>query len=494
MCMQFIIRLFPEITIKSTPVRKRWSKKLADNIRILARRIEGSSSVILDWDRIVLRVSSDDPATKAAMVNMLSCTPGIAYFSTVSAHAFESMHDIYELAHAYWQDKLVAKTFCVRVKRSGKHEFNSNDVERYVGGGLNQNVATAGVRLKDPDETVYLEVKDDTCYVVEQRNQGLGGFPLGTQEDVLSLVSGGFDSTVASYMLMRRGMKTHFCFFNLGGKEHELGVKEVAFFLWNKFGSSHRVKFVSVPFEGVVAEILKQISPSNMGVVLKRMMLRAAEHVAQRGQLPAIVTGEAISQVSSQTLPNLSAIDQVTDMLVLRPLITMDKPDIIALSRKIGTENFSANIPEYCGVISVKPSSHIKLDKLLAEEEHFDFSVLDRAIKHYTVQSIDDVMNDVGEGFERPEAISSLAPDDVVIDIRHPHEVEIKPLTLASEQLLAIPFYSLNTEADKLADDVRYALYCDKGVMSELHAAHLRDRGLKNIVVFRQGVSRAKSE
>lgn len=94
-------------------------------------------------------------------------------------------------------------------------------------------------------------------------------------------MSGGFDSTVASYLMLRRGLRTHFCFFNLGGRAHALGVKEVAHYLWERFASSHAVTFVTVPFEGVVAEILEQIEDSLMGVVLKRMMLRAAAAVAE---------------------------------------------------------------------------------------------------------------------------------------------------------------------------------------------------------------------
>ena len=88
-------------------------------------------------------------------------------------------------------------------------------------------------------------------------------------------------------MTMKRGMRTHFCFFNLGGREHEVGVKEVALYLWQKFGASHRVKFISVPFEDVLAEILKNVENSQMGVILKRMMLRAAEQVAAELEAPA---------------------------------------------------------------------------------------------------------------------------------------------------------------------------------------------------------------
>ena len=214
---------------------------------------------------------------------------------------------------------------------------------------------------------------------------------------MISLVSGGFDSTVASYLTIKRGIRTHYLFFNLGGRQHELGVKEVAFYLWEKYGASHRVKFITVPFDEVVAEILERIDDSYMGVTLKRMMLRAGSVIATELDVDALVTGEAIAQVSSQTLKNLSVIDSVTDTLVLRPLITSDKTDIIRTAREIGTEEFAANMPEYCGVISVKPTTRAKMEKVQHEETRFDFTVLDRAIGNRVMQNIDEVMEDLGE-------------------------------------------------------------------------------------------------
>ncbi len=424
---------------------------------------------------------------RVAFIDALGRIPGISTYAEVKAYPLKDMHGIFETCLPLWRDSLVGKTFCVRVKRSGKHDFSSGEVERYVGGGLNQHVATAGVKLKNPDVTVHIEIKDNTFYLLEGKYQGLGGFPLGTQDPVLSLVSGGFDSSVASYMMMQRGMRTHFCFFNLGGRAHEIGVKEISFFLWQRYSSSHRVKFVTVPFEGVVSEIMEHISPANMGVVLKRMMLRAAEKIAVRAGIEALVTGEAISQVSSQTIPNLSAIDRVSDLLVLRPLIAQAKPDIIQKARDIGVEEFASNIPEYCGVISVKPSAKINLQSLEAEEGNFDFSVLDSAIENSVRQSIDEVMEEQlpQHDIEKAAQESLLPSNAVVIDIRHPDEAAIKPLKVDTHECLHIPFFKLNTEFPSLSKDNEYYLYCERGVMSELHAAHLHDEGYTTVRVYR---------
>ena len=114
-------------------------------------------------------------------------------------------------------------------------------------------------------------------------------------------------------------------------------MKQVSYYLWNKFGASHKVKFFAIDFEPVVGEILENIDNGHMGVILKRMMMRAAAQVAERMGIQSLVTGESLGQVSSQTLTNLNVIDRVTDTLILRPLVAYDKQDIIDIARKIGT-------------------------------------------------------------------------------------------------------------------------------------------------------------
>ncbi|CAA0078688.1 tRNA sulfurtransferase [Zhongshania aliphaticivorans] len=482
--MKFIVKLFPEIIIKSKPVRKKFTQQLRDNLRKLLLPLDPDLTIIRDWDRITLETRSTDPLVLQGFVVVLSQTPGIAHAIEVAEYPLVDVHDIYEKTREAVGDSLRGKRFVVRCKRVGQHDFNSGEVERYVGGGLNQHVESAGVDLRNPDVTVRIEVRNQQVYIVNRRIEGLGGFPLGTVDAVMSLISGGFDSTVSSYMTMKRGMRTHFCFFNLGGREHEVGVKEVALYLWLKYGASHRVKFVSVPFEDVVAEILKNVENSQMGVILKRMMLRAASQVAAQLEVPALVTGEAVAQVSSQTLQNLSVIDQATDTLVLRPLITMDKLDIIKTAAAIGTEEFAANMPEYCGVISVKPTTKAKPEKIAAQEANFDFAVLERAIAAADFINIDQLA-DEDKTVAEVEVLPIPLPDSVILDVRHPDEVDRKPLKVTSGEVQAVPFFELHRRFAELDQSRIYLLYCDKGVMSRLHASHLIEQGFSNVKVYR---------
>ncbi|MDX1281977.1 tRNA uracil 4-sulfurtransferase ThiI [Shewanella colwelliana] len=483
--MKFIVKLFPEIMMKSKPVRMRFTKMLETNIRNVLRKVDEEATVQRQWDKIMVKVPAGKPEMVAVYAERLACIPGIAHVLQVKESTFESVDDIYQQTLALYKDELAGKTFCVRVKRSGKHDFNSIEVERYVGGGLNQFTDATGVRLKNPDMTVNLEIDRENLYLVEKRIDGLGGFPMATQEDVLSLISGGFDSGVSSYQFIKRGSRTHYCFFNLGGDQHEIGVKQVAYHLWQKYGESHKVKFVSVPFDPVVTEILEKIDNGQMGVILKRMMMRAASRVAAKMGIQALVTGEAMGQVSSQTLTNLNVIDRCTDTLILRPLIVMDKQDIINISRKIGTEDFAKSIPEYCGVISQKPTVKAVLSKIEAEETKFSEDLLDRVIEAAEVIDIREIATSMDTKITETETVDVVSGGEVIVDIRAPEEEEQSPLAIDGIEIKTIPFFKLATQFADLDKAKTYLLYCDRGVMSKLQALYLQEQGYHNVKVYR---------
>ncbi len=481
--MKFIIKLFPEITIKSQSVRLRFIKILTGNIRNVLKHYDENLAVVRHWDHIVVRAKEEHQ--REAIRDALTRIPGIHHILEVEDLAFTDVHEIFEHTLARFRTELENKTFCVRVKRRGKHPFTSIDVERYVGGGLNQHIESAKVKLTNPDVTVHLEIEDDRLLMVEGRYEGIGGFPIGTQEDVLSLISGGFDSGVSSYMLMRRGCRVHYCFFNLGGAAHEIGVRQVAHYLWNRFGSSHRVRFVAINFEPVVGEILEKVDDGQMGVVLKRMMVRAASKVAERYGVQALVTGEALGQVSSQTLTNLRLIDNVSDTLVLRPLISWDKEHIIDLARQIGTEDFARTMPEYCGVISKSPTVKAVKAKIEAEEAHFDFSILDKVVADAVNMDIREIATQVSDVVVEVETVNGFAPNDVLLDIRSVDEQDDKPFALDGVEVASLPFYKLSTKFGDLDQSKTYLLWCERGVMSRLQALYLREQGFNNVKVYR---------
>ncbi|WP_426150525.1 tRNA uracil 4-sulfurtransferase ThiI [Pseudomonas sp. DC3000-4b1] len=482
--MKLIVKVFPEITIKSRPVRKQFIRQLAKNIRVVVRDLDPNIAVAGVWDNLEVQTQITDGKVLREIIERLTCTPGIAHFLQVDEYPLGDFDDIVAKCKTHFGHLLPGKRFAVRCKRAGKHVFSSMDVDRYVGSQLRQQCGAAGIDLKHPEVEVRMEIRDQRLFVIHGQHTGLGGYPLGALEQTLVLMSGGFDSTVAAYQMMRRGLMTHFCFFNLGGRAHELGVMEVAHYLWKKYGSSHRVLFISVPFEEVVGEILAKVDNSQMGVILKRMMLRAASQMAKRLEINALVTGEAISQVSSQTLTNLAVIDSVTPTLVLRPLLATHKQDIIDTATAIGTADFAKHMPEYCGVISVNPTTSARGYRIEREEQRFDMAVLENALARARLVSIDHVIEELGQAVEVEEVSEALA-GHVVLDIRHPDAQEDEPLAVEGVEVRAVPFYALNSRFKDLDPARQYLLYCDKGVMSRLHAHHLLSEGHANVRVYR---------
>ena len=484
--MKFIVKYYPEITIKSKSVRKRFCKLLQSNVRNVLRRFDETATVYMDWDKLDVRSQNADPANRERIIETLQHTPGIAHILEVSQFEFETLDDIYQIAAPLVAPSIEGKTFAVRVKRVGNHDFSSADIERYVGGGLNQNYPSNGVKLSKPDYTVRLEVNAKRLYVIANRFEGLGGFPLPAQEDVLSLMSGGFDSGVASYMMIKKGARTHYCFFNLGGAAHEIGVKQVSYFLWDRFGASHKVKFISVPFEPVVAEILEKVENGQMGVILKRMMMRVAERVAKRMGIEALVTGESLGQVSSQTLTNLNVIDRTIDTLILRPLAAYDKQDIINIAAKIGTKEFAETMPEYCGVISNKPTVKAVMSKIEEEEGKFDMGILDQVYEAAEMIDIREIADQTEQQVAEVETVSEIHDGAVVLDIRSPDEEDLNPLEIDGVEVIHLPFYKLASKFGDLDQGKQYLLYCDRGVMSKLQALFLIEEGFSNVQVYRK--------
>lgn len=484
--MNYLLRFFPEIIIKSREVRQRYISVLRRNLRTQLQAVAADIQVNGGWDSLNVEVPGTDAAVQERALQILTHTPGIDSIMQVQASALLDLDDVARRACQLYAPLIAGKSFAVRCKRVGKHTFNSIEVERVVGAALLKAAHNARVDLTKPEIAVRVGIQRDQLLLVEQTYKGLGGYPLGTQDGVLSLISGGFDSTVSSYQCIKRGLLTHYCFFRLGGTEHEIAVKEVALYLWMKYGSSHRVRFVTVPFEEVVEEIVSKVDNSQMGVIFKRLMMRAAGRVAEHLKVEALITGESVAQVASQTLANLAIIDSATDKLILRPLITVDKREIIDIAREIGTEEFVKNVPEYCSVISVRPTTRARMHRIEREEAQFDEAVLQAAIENAQVQTIDRVM----EGLRRQDSVHELqeaSADTVVIDIRHPDEEERHALKLNDPaiEVLKIPFYQLRSRFAQLPADKSYALYCDKGMMSRLHASHLQEAGYANVQVYR---------
>lgn len=489
--MSYLLKLSPEIMIKSRPVRRNMSRHLASNVRTIVRRHAPEARVKDAWDHLRLRRVSPS----ATLTEMLTRIPGIHEVQRVDIQTYQSFDVTRDFVVAYWADSLRGKRFRVSVKRSGQnHDFSSPELERYLGAALLAASPGSSVSLSNPQIDVPVAINDNCLQLIRERHPAVGGYPLGVQGQALALVSGGYDSPVAAWRMMRRGIKTQFLFFNLGGPSHEAGVRDVVHYLWRHYGASHHVHFVSVPFEAVVADIQRQVPDGLMSVVLKRLMARAASQLAQQVRIPALITGDALAQVSSQTLANLSVIDRASHLPILRPLIAEDKQAIIDAARTLGTASFAEHMPEYCGATSKRPQVNAKLADVEAAEDQLTPGILEAALANAVTTRVDRLMDDQ-KNVPEPSALYqplTVTPKTLaeyqapcIIDIRPTSEADASPLVMAHTEVLTIPFFELSERFAELPSDRYYLLYCERGVMSRMQAAHLADQGYSSIGIFR---------
>jgi thiamine biosynthesis protein ThiI len=251
------------------------------------------------------------------------------------------------------------ETFAVRARRVGKHEYTSQDLAKAIG-----DVIRRKVNLSNPDKEIFVEVRNNDCYIYTETIEGYGGLPLGASGKVVSLISGGIDSPVSSWLMMKKGCKVvllHFHSFPLVSKASIEKTKELAKVL-AKY--QRKIKIYLVPFQEIQMEI-KTRTPARYRIVLyRRFMFRIAEEIAKLENAKALVTGESLAQVSSQTLPNLMAIEEVTKLPILRPLIGMDKVEIVNLAKEIGTYEISIKPQEDCCTLFIPkhPTTRAKIE------------------------------------------------------------------------------------------------------------------------------------
>jgi thiamine biosynthesis protein ThiI len=260
---------------------------------------------------------------------------GIANFS----YANRGPHDFDALASAILTDlgDRDADSFRVSATRSDKRlPFTSPEVEREVGGRI-QQVKGWRVDLEHAALTVHIEMLPDSAFYFFGKEPGAGGMPSGTGGRVACLLSGGIDSPVAAYRMMRRGCSVlliHFHSYPILSRASQEKVREIAALL-----TAHqlRSRLLLVPFGALQQQVVLAVPPELRVVIYRRLMLRIAERLAHRNHARALVTGEVVGQVASQTLENMTAIAQATSLEILRPLVGMDKDEITAEARRIGT-------------------------------------------------------------------------------------------------------------------------------------------------------------
>ena len=331
-------------------------------------------------DRFIVRLG--DGASLEEATARVSRVLGIAFYA-VAKPVERSMEG---LCRAAWDEvePLQFASFAVRAKRSDK-QFPHTSMEidstigRYLLERLHERSRDVRVRLTDPELTFYVEITPGPALVYARRIPGTGGLPANTAGRMMCLLSGGYDSAVAAYHMMKRGAHLSFAhFYGTGAPPGESSLHVASELVRRLVPYQFHAKLYRVPFEAIQREIVRY-APENYRVLLyRRMMLRIAEVLAKGARSLALVTGDSLGQVASQTLRNLIAVEAAARMPVFRPLIGTDKMEILATARKIGTyETSSEPFHDCCPVFMPRtPALYASAEKLDEAESKLDIRAL----------------------------------------------------------------------------------------------------------------------
>lgn len=360
-----IIVRYGEIGLKSPRTRKRIEEKLIGNIRQALKESRKGKKVKIrrEFGRIFVDSDSRKEAEKIAKV-----------FGVVSTSlTFETKSDlqsIVDFCEEFAKERVKrSESFAVRARRINMPAYTSMELAKEIGKRIAEKTGSK-VNLDFPDREIFVEVRGKKAYVFDEIIKGVGGMPLSTQGKGIALISGGIDSPAAAWLMMKRGMSISALFMDSRPLVDERTIKRakksiVKLAEW----SSSPIKLYIAPYGEELLEAMKYKNKKLACVLCKRMMYRVAEELAERTGASAIITGESLGQVASQTIDNLKAISHGIFIPIFRPLISADKTEIVGLARKIGTYGISASPAVCCLGAPLYPETRAKPEELLKAEK-----------------------------------------------------------------------------------------------------------------------------
>ena len=365
---------YGELTLKGTN-RKRFTNVLKENVIQSLRSLEGTR-VKCERDRMF--ISLFEEANVNEVMNRLTKIFGIKSISPVFKTT-QNLEDIKQLCVSLAKDFAHGDTFKIDVKRVDKSfSLDTYQLQRELGGVILKSVDHLKVDVKRPTHNIKVEVRKEGVYIYTKVIDGAGGLPTGTGGKTLLQLSGGIDSPVAGMEMMKRGVKIEAIHFHsppFTSEKAKDKVIELTRILSERVGP---IKLHIVPFTALQKQINKSVHPRYTMTSTRRMMLRVTDIILERIGANAIVNGENLGQVASQTLKSMYAINDVTSTPILRPLISLDKEDIIKKAKEIGT--FEVSIQPYedcCTIFTPKnPVTEPDFDKVVKYESVFNFDDL----------------------------------------------------------------------------------------------------------------------
>lgn len=368
-------------------------KNIMDFIRLLGKNIRHALKnfptleveVKKDHIYVILNQENYDDVKK-----VLKKVPGIGSFALAKSVENDIEKIKEEGERVYLQSK--ETTFKVETKRVYKDfPMHSDEINRAVAGRILKNNATAKVDVHTPELKIHIMVREDSTYVYAIKEKGMGGYPLGIAGKSLLLISGGIDSPVASYLMMKRGVKLECIHFAAPPYTSSKVIDKIHDLLKVMTQYQPDIKLYIVPFTELEKKIYEVAGPSYCVTIMRRMMLRISERIAYQHNDLVLSSGESIGQVASQTLYSMQVIEKVSTLPMIRPLACMDKTEIIDLAKEIGTYDISIRpYEDCCTIFTLKdPVTHPKSEVVEEIESKWDFeSMVKDCVRNVQVQHI----------------------------------------------------------------------------------------------------------
>lgn len=374
MNVEYILIRYGEMTTKGKN-RGRFTSILRENVRNRLKSFE-NIKITATRDRMYIKLNGEDHEKVAASLKQVFGIHTFSYARKVDTEleaikkgALQAIEELGE----------TVKTFKVNAQRSYKQfPLNTPQLNRELGGHILQNTEHLTVDVHHPDVAVRVEVRDDATYITCGEEYGAGGYPVGVGGKVMLLLSGGIDSPVAAYMLLKRGVSIEAIHFESPPFTSDRAKQKVTDLASKLTRYCRRVTLHVIPFTEVQKAIHKEMPASYTMTIMRRIMLQIAEKVSVERKALALATGESLGQVASQTLDSMHTINEVTNYPVLRPLLAMDKLEIMDIAKKIDTYDISIRPYEDCCTIfsPANPTTKPKRDKVARFESRFDFTDL----------------------------------------------------------------------------------------------------------------------
>jgi len=368
-----------------------FEKMLAERIRKLLRKFDGVEVRRLGG---LIFIRTNKEILKADILKELSKVFGIASISP-AVEVPCNLEDIGKAAILYMNgliEEQGVKTFKVEAKRADKNfPIQSPEIARIIGGEILKGCKVLTVDVHHPEVSLFIDVRSDITYIYQQKISGHGGLPLGTNGKGMILLSGGIDSPVAAWMMAKRGMNIeaiHFHSYPYTSERAQEKVEELAAVLAIYCS---RFKMHTINLLPIQEQLAMNCPEEEMTILLRRFMMRIAEEVARNNDCTMLITGESLGQVASQTAESIVVTDAAVSMPVMRPLIAMDKVDIMATAREIGTFEISIQPYEDCCTVFLPkhPITKPRIERILASEEAIDVAgLVATAVESDTVKDI----------------------------------------------------------------------------------------------------------